>query len=196
MGKPWLPSSSFLFIFKHGSHPSVTSLQPCRSFSPVNRLTSFLPQGLCTCHPLYHVLHSTFSSYRPQHKVISSDMLPLTTFCSVPLPFSILLLYCFSFITLLIICNYLLLLNICDSHRMVSSTKVELAHSCIRTYHRVWLIERTQESLDTSMNGWIWAYLTERHFSLVAFLIAVGLDIITWQKDVRILEPLIHSTNV
>ena len=138
-------------------------------------------------------MYCTSASYRPQHKVISSDMLPLTTFCSVPLPFSILLLYCFSFITLLIICNYLLLLNICDSHWMVSSMKVKNV-SDLLTVAR--LIEGMQESLDTSMNGWIWAYLTERHLSPVAFLIAMGLDIITRQKDVRILEPLIHSANV
>lgn len=89
-----LVAQSLLFLSMSNVAPTLTySSEPCTSLSPINWLTSFLPQDLRTCHPLYK--SCSFSSFRPQHKVISSEMLPLTSFYNV---LSILVLQCFVFL--------------------------------------------------------------------------------------------------
>lgn len=49
-----LVAQSPLFLSMSNVAPTLThSSEPCTSLSPINWLTSFLPQDLCTCHPLY-----------------------------------------------------------------------------------------------------------------------------------------------
>lgn len=97
----------------------------------------------------------SFSSFRLQHQLISSELLPLINFYNVPRPFSPLAFYCFFLYDssqFIIIC---LPFNVYNSHGMVRSVRksVWFAHSYILIYERVGLIGGTQEKLVTSMNG-------------------------------------------